>query len=202
MIRTASSLKARRAEPSKPKRLVLRVTLRHIEPPVWREISVPDTYSLLQLHRCIQMVFSWLDYHLFEFQVSARRFEAADPEADGEDAARVRLCDLDLTARSTFLYVYDMGDHWEHEITVGRITDVPVRGERDDLAYLVGGARAAPPEDVGGPPGYENAIAAFARRSPEDEETLVWLGPGFQPELFDQRAGNHALMLATAWSVI
>lgn len=202
MRRKAATPNARRTKPPKPRRLVLRVTLRHIEPPIWREINVPDSYSLLQLHRCIQLVFSWLDYHLFEFRVGARRFEAADSEADGADAARMRLCDLDLSAQSTFLYVYDMGDYWEHEISVAAIMDVPASGEPDPLAYLVGGARAAPPEDVGGPSGYEEAIAAFARRSPEDEETLAWLGSDFQPELFDQRAGNHALVLATAWSAI
>ncbi|MDO8502737.1 MAG: plasmid pRiA4b ORF-3 family protein [Gemmatimonadaceae bacterium] len=92
--------------------------MRHVEPPIWREISVPDVFSLFQLHRCIQLVFGWLDYHLFEFQISDRRFEGADPEAEGENAASVRLRDLELNSRSSFLYLYDMGDYWEHDITV------------------------------------------------------------------------------------
>ena len=202
MIQKAASKKGRRGARSRPQRIVLRVTLRHTEPPIWREINVPDSYSLFQVHRCIQLAFAWLDYHLFEFQIGARRFERALAEAEGEDAESVQLRDLALTARSAFLYLYDMGDYWEHEIAVRAVTDVPLSAEPDLLAYLVDGARAAPPEDVGGPPGYERAIAAFRRQSVEDEETLIWLGPGFDPEVFDLRAGNHALMLATAWSAI
>jgi hypothetical protein len=80
----------------------------------------------------------------------------------------------------------------------------PTATEAPDVcAYLIGGARAAPPEDVGGPPGYEQALAAFAQRTRAEATDLVeWLGPGFDPELFDLRAGNHALVLATAWGVI
>lgn len=203
MTRQAGLKKGRRIGPSSLHRLVFRVTLRHIKPPIWREIDVPDTYSLLQLHRCIQLVFGWLDYHLFEFQIGDRRFEAADPEAEGEDAARVKLLELKLTPRSSFLYIYDMGDSWEHDITVQAVAVARPGEELDRLAYLTDGARAAPPEDVGGPHGYERAIEVLAtQRVVDDDELLSWLGADFAPELFDLRAGNHALMLATAWGVI
>ncbi|MDP9177375.1 MAG: plasmid pRiA4b ORF-3 family protein [Gemmatimonadota bacterium] len=111
--------------------------MRHIKPPIWREIDVPDNYSLLQLHRCIQLVFGWLDYHLFEFQVGNRRFEAADPEAEGEDAARVKLRELKLTPRSSFLYIYDMGDSWEHDITVRAVAVARPGEELDNLRILL-----------------------------------------------------------------
>lgn len=203
MIQKVASKRTRRTGQSRPQRLVLRVTLRHVAPPIWREISIPDAYSLLQLHRCIQLVFGWLDYHLFAFQVGARHFEATDSEAEGEPTELVRLRDLELTTHSSFLYVYDMGDYWEHDIAVRRIAAIPADEERDLCAYLVDGARAAPPEDVGGPPGYEQAIAAFGRRADGDDEDLIrWLGPDFDSELFDRRAGNHSLVLATAWGVI
>ena len=203
MIRKNASKRVRLAKPTGPQRLALRITLRHIEPLIWREISVPDSYTLLQLHRCIQLVFGWLDYHLFEFQIGSRRFEAANPDAEGEDAASTRLRALQLIAGSSFLYVYDMGDYWEHDIAVRKVTDAPPGDELDPLGYLVDGERAAPPEDVGGPPGYEHAMAAFVRQADgDDKDLVVWLGPDFDPELFDRRAGNHALMLATAWSEI
>src|SRR5437763_15348235 len=122
MIQKAASKRARRTDPARPRRFVLRATLRHIKPAIWREIAVSDSYSLLQLHRCIQLVFGWLDYHLFEFQISGRKFEAPDSEAEGERADLVRLRDLDLSSKASFLYIYDMGDYWEHEIVVRRIT--------------------------------------------------------------------------------
>jgi hypothetical protein len=186
-----------------PRRLTLRISLRDIEPVIWREITVPDSYTLLQLHRCIQLVFDWLDYHLFEFQVGPRSFEAADPDATGEDAGRTTLAELGLKAGSSLLYVYDMGDAWEHDILVQAIERIESDDEPDLLAYVIDGARAAPPEDVGGPPGYERLLLALRRGSHDDDADLIeWAGPGFDPELFDRRSQNHALILATTWGVI
>ena len=42
---------------------------------------------------------------------------------NSEDEARVRLQDIIPKARSSFLYVYDFGDDWEHKITVEKIVD-------------------------------------------------------------------------------
>jgi hypothetical protein len=175
-----------------------------VDPPIWREITVPDSYSLDQLHRCIQLVFEWFDYHLYQFQFEARRFEGADSEMEGEDAAAVPLADLDLATGSTLLYLYDMGDGWEHDIVMRSAQPNMAAGDGPDLlAYVVAGARAAPPEDVGGPPGYERLVTALARRNgPGDQDLIDWVGPDFDPELFDRRASNHALVLATAWQMI
>ena len=170
---------------------------------IWREITVPDSYSLQQLHRCIQLVFGWLDYHLFEFQINGRKFEALDAEAEGERADLVRLRDLRLASHTSFLYLYDMGDYWEHDVEVRHSEVESSVGEPDVCAYLVGGARAAPPEDVGGPAGYQQTLVNVAdRKHPDTADLIAWLGPGFDPELFDLRAGNHALVLASAWGVI
>lgn len=61
---------------------------------MWRELSVPDHYSLLELHRCIQLSFGWLDYHLFEFQVGAVRFISPESELEGEWADVTLLAEL------------------------------------------------------------------------------------------------------------
>lgn len=206
MKRKPVSKTGHRARVAPPVRLVFRIQLRDIEPLIWREINVPDSYSLLQLHRCIQLVFSWLDYHLFEFQFGDRRFEAADEEAEGESAEGVRLRDLTLTVGMTLLYIYDMGDYWEHDLRVQAVLpELPPspNGRLNPCAYLIDGARAAPPEDAGGAHGYEQAIVAYLRRADHNDEDVVkWLGEGFDPNLFDRRACNHALVLATAWGVI
>lgn len=186
-----------------PNRLRVRVTLRQTAPPIWREISMPDSYSLEQLHRCIQLAFDWLDYHLYEFQIGRERFERPDPDAEGRNAAAVCLADLELRTGDSFIYLYDMGDGWEHDIEVRRLEPVGLAQKIDPLAYVVDGARAAPPEDVGGAPGYERLVRAF--HDPADAESadlLEWAGPGFHPELFDRRACNHSMMLASAWGVV
>jgi hypothetical protein len=64
-----------------PRRLVLRVTLGDIDPPIWRRLLIPDRLTLHQLHRVLQLVFGWQDYHLYAFEVGDRRFEAPGPRA-------------------------------------------------------------------------------------------------------------------------
>jgi hypothetical protein len=183
--------------------VVLRVSLRDIEPEIWRTVAVPEEFTLAQLHRVIQLVFGWLDYHLFEFRIGQRRFERADLEAEGEDAGAARLSGLRLTRGSHFEYTYDFGDTWEHEIVVERFVPVPEGEESDEDPHLLSGARAAPPEDAGGPPGYTRMLEALADPAdPEHSDYREWVGEGFDPELFDLRAVDHALTLAAAWGAI
>lgn len=50
------------------------------------------------------------------------------------------------------------------------------------------GARACPPEDCGGPHGYERLLATTAKpRTAEAKSLLKWLGGPFDPEAFDAR---------------
>jgi pRiA4b ORF-3-like protein len=55
-------------------------------------------------------------------------------------------------------------------------------------------ASHAPPDDVGGPPGYEEFLVAI--KDPEHEEhdsMLVWIAGAFDPEGFDLNAINRTL---------
>lgn len=195
--------RVRRAKAVAPRRLTLRVSLRDIAPSIWRAISVPDSYSLEQLHRSIQLGFAWLDYHLYEFQVGSRRFERPDAEGEGENAAAFTLADLSVNVGDRFVYLYDMGDYWLHDVEVLGTEPFEVDDEADLLAYVVGGERAAPPEDAGGPPGYADLVSAFRQpASATSREILTWAGPGFDPDVFDLRAANHSMVLASAWGVI
>jgi hypothetical protein len=45
------------------------IVLGETDPPVWRRIQVPGSYSFWDLHVAIQDSMGWLDYHLHEFQV-------------------------------------------------------------------------------------------------------------------------------------
>src|SRR5699024_3077983 len=64
--------------------LRLRITLADIEPPIWRSVIFPRNATLHELHRAIQMLFDWYDYHLYQFEIDGRRFEVPDEEAEGE----------------------------------------------------------------------------------------------------------------------
>ena len=80
-------------------------------------------------------------------------------------------------------YDYDLGDGWEHDV----ILEVVVPGEKGKrYPRCIGGARACPPEDVGGAGGYEELLAVI--RDPnhkEHQRMLQWLGGRFSPEKFD-----------------
>ncbi|MGZ3612110.1 MAG: IS1096 element passenger TnpR family protein [Ktedonobacteraceae bacterium] len=41
----------------------LHIRLAYIEPPIWRRIVVPGQISLFRLHRMLQVVMGWENYH-------------------------------------------------------------------------------------------------------------------------------------------
>ena len=90
-----------------------------------------------------------------------------------------------------FAYAYDFGDSWEHRIIV-EATQKPVADWRYPLC--VAGERACPPEDVGGPPGYEGFLEAIAKpKHREHDHLLAWVGGVFDPQGFDINAVNREL---------
>lgn len=69
--------------------------------------------------------------------------------------SELRLRDLPLRLRGKFVYAYDFGDCWAHEVRLeAREEPNPSR----PYPVCLGGARAGPPEDVGGPDGYERLL--------------------------------------------
>ena len=58
-------------------------------------------------------------------------------------------------------------------------------------ALCLGGSNAAPPEDVGGAPGYADFVFAIADPShPEHQQMREWYGDSFDPARFDSTALN------------
>jgi pRiA4b ORF-3-like protein len=86
-------------------------------------MQVSSETTLAQLHRILQRVMGWEGSHRYQFDVSGREF--SDPrmleEMEGEDARRVTLETLVRGEKSKFLYEYDFGDRWEHELLVEKI---------------------------------------------------------------------------------
>ena len=46
-----------------------KITLKGIDPPIWRRIQVPARYTFWDLHVAIQDSMGWLDYHLHMFRL-------------------------------------------------------------------------------------------------------------------------------------
>jgi hypothetical protein len=93
-----------------------------------------------------------------------------------------------------FLYEYDFGDSWEHEIVVEKVLPA-VEGIRYPIC--IAGKRACPPEDCGGVGGYERMLDIIANPKHEEHaEMLEWLGGSFDPEAFDLGNSQGARVLA------
>jgi hypothetical protein len=186
-----------------PRDLLLRVTIAGIDPAIWRLVLVPDSYTLHQLHRVLQLLFGWQDYHLYDFRIGERRFEAPDPEAEDEPSTRFRLRDLGFAPGDRFVYTYDFGDNWKHEIVVEEAGPAAPRPGEPRLPELLGGERAGPHEDSGGRPGYADMMKALRnRRNAQHRMYRDWAGPLYDPERFDPWLAGQNLTLLAAWGAI
>ena len=174
--------------------LQLRIELLGISPLVWRRFVVPRKVTLTKLHRVIQEVMGWEDYHLHEFTIAGKRYGLPDPEFHwGEQPLSEKRVTLDkpLAELRSCQYLYDFGDGWEHLVIVEGQT--PPEEAPDAFACLAG-ENACPPEDVGGPLGYMNYLEALADSAHElHEEMLQWRGR-FDPTKFNLKAINKRLI--------
>lgn len=161
----------------------LRITLLDLDPAPWRVIEVPLSMTFKGLHDTIQAAFLWFNCHLWEFDVTDRRYGL--PLDDGlgfekvYNANTARLTKLRDSGITEFLYTYDMGDNWEHHVEVLELFDMPT-GAR--LPVFIDGKWRTPPEDVGGAPGFEMFLEAMADPNHEEHENLIdWYGQPFDP---------------------
>jgi hypothetical protein len=171
----------------------LHIRLAYIEPPIWRRLAVSGQVTLFGLHRMLQVVMGWENYHLHQFIVGKTYYGEPDPDYEPEMKSdrRVRLRGIAPEEGASFIYEYDFGDSWRHVITVEHIEPLT----RDMIVpRCLDGARACPPEDCGGVGGYERLLEALRdRRHPEHKELRAWAGAHFDPELFSLQAVNSAL---------
>ena len=177
--------------------LKLKLTLNDSKPLIWRTIVVPKSTKLHGLHRMIQILMQWWDYHLYKFEFAGEIYEEPDPEAAGKNSKKIRLADLKIKPGDVLTYYYDFGDGWEIDIFVeAELT----ADENSILPLLLDGERLGPPEDCGGMSGFETVLKACRNRKKEEyREILKWLGDDYIPENFDIRTTNHFLVLASAW---
>jgi len=171
----------------------IKVTLRYSKPPIWRRIQVPGDTRLDKLHLILQVVMGWQNYHLHQFIVGNTYYGEPHPDYGFEmrDERKVKLHQLAPAEKSKFVYEYDFGDSWEHELLVEKIMP-----PEPDVNYprCIKGKRACPPEDVGGVWGYDDFLAAIKDPNhPEHEDMIEWWGDKFDPDWFDLEEVNEVL---------
>lgn len=135
----------------------LNVSLRDISPMIWRRLLVTSSTTIAQLHDILQTAMGWEDLHLHQFRVYGKAYGIS---RDGgmlfdDNPYLVTLADFKLRARERFVYEYDMGDFWQHDIRIERV--LPLDPSKM-YPVCTGGAGDCPPEDCGGPAGYRNLL--------------------------------------------
>ncbi len=171
--------------------LSLKITLKHIKPPVWRRILVHDSMTLADLSTAIQIVMGWDAGHLHDFDIGGDRYGDPSITEDVSDESRKKLSGLIRSGVTRFAYTYDFGDNWEHDILIEKV--LPANAPSAWPACLAG-KRHCPPEDCGGPWGYADLLDILANpEHPDHEEQSEWLGDDFDPEAFSVAAADATL---------
>lgn len=168
------------------------ITLKGIQPRVWRRIQVPETYTFWDLHIAIQDAMGWSDCHLHQFKinepVTSAKVEIGIPDEQDDyyeilPGWKQKIADYFSPDNKTAVYTYDFGNNWYHSILLEKILP-----REAGLLYplCIDGQRACPPEDCGGPSGYEDFLEIIMDPGDERyEEMLSWAGD-FEPEYFDK----------------
>ncbi len=152
----------------------------------------------------------WTDDHLNCFKINGRDYGVSHHGGMSflDDPMEVCLADLKLRKNRKFIYEYDFGDCWEHQI---RVEDILPEDSTFGYPVCLDGKRACPPEDAGGPlayPGFLEGVSMLqfdllrALRSiliEKDEKTgrieegqlgydeFLWMHRFFNPERFDKK---------------
>ncbi len=171
----------------------LKITLKDVRPPIWRRVQVASDRTLEKLHQIIQEAMGWTNSHLHSFLIGGVEYGQPMPEYDFDvkNEQRVKLSQVVTGEKFKFLYTYDMGDSWEHEVLVEKVlpADPQVR-----YPICLTGKRACPPEDCGGVWGYAEFLEAIRSPDhPEHEVMLEWVEGEFDSEFFDLDAVNRML---------
>lgn len=182
--------------------VALRIELLDITPMIWRRIVVANQWTFASLHNYLQWVLGWQDSHAHEFRVGehciAPEWWIAEIQGDDrfksyQDERRASIASVirEVGVGGELTYHYDMGDDWVHRIIV---EPLPRRWEELELRtpLCVAGENACPPEDVGGPGGYEHFLECVRdEKNPEHLDMLRWVGGVFDPKGFDLNRLNR-----------
>jgi hypothetical protein len=110
----------------------LHIGIRQISPMIWRRILVRSESPLARIHDVTPIAFGWSDAHLHRFRIHGRDSGISRPGGPWffRDAGQVRLADFPFRSNERFLYEYDSGDSWRHQVRIeDGLSDEPKRSE-------------------------------------------------------------------------
>ncbi|WP_201791312.1 plasmid pRiA4b ORF-3 family protein [Aeromicrobium sp. PE09-221] len=191
-------------KPHKVRGFQVRIDLLGVKPPIWRRLILPGDLTLDCVHAVLNEAMGWTNSHLHRFRTGndpySPHFITEFDLSEGDEGVLeddVRLDQVVAAKGVRLWYDYDFGDGWEHVVKVEAVLPEPP----EDIE-LVTGRRACPPEDVGGPWGYDG-VARWVESGydktllPEQFENAQhakeWLPLGWHPAVFDLEAARISL---------
>jgi hypothetical protein len=167
----------------------LKVSIKEIHPQIWRMIQVPSDTNLRRMHKILQIAMGWRNTHLYRFTMDGNSYSEPNSDWNVMDSRMLTLNKIFASGKTSFQYEYDMGDGWIHEVTLKK----QVESENTKSA-CISGARACPPEDCGGVPGYYQLLEAISDPKNYEHDTMLeWVGKSYDPEAFDMEKVDRAL---------
>ncbi|MBQ8639213.1 MAG: plasmid pRiA4b ORF-3 family protein [Lachnospiraceae bacterium] len=187
----------RKGEEPTMKAFQLKIAIKNSKPPIWRRFVVPSGITFSQLSMILNEVMGWSGYHLFEFEFCHQNLKIFE---DLEDAwfggmyecleANGTLIDEYLKEDGWFTYTYDLGDQWDHRVTVETVIDDWEWNYPQVMKYK----GECPIEDCGGIWGYYECLETIADKdNPESRERLEWMESQGYPNTYDMNGMNQRL---------
>ena len=153
----------------------LKITIKGSKPPIWRRVVVPEQFTFCQLHQVIQGAFGWCDYHLHKFEFKKPGLLIRETWEE-DDLAESCGCDVLeegtqigtlITENPRFIYTYDFGDTWEHQILMEK--EVEYEYSYPQVLKYKGDNI---PEDCGGIGGYYDLLDKLDDPEAEDHDLM------------------------------
>ena len=106
-----------------------KVSLRD-NPAIWRIIDIKGTQMLSSLHKAIFKAFDRFEEHPYSFFLSNKFYDkeseytspGLDTDGMGKLATRIRIDSVELYGGPKFLYLFDYGDEWWHNVELISVT--------------------------------------------------------------------------------
>ncbi|MCK6599734.1 MAG: plasmid pRiA4b ORF-3 family protein [Bdellovibrionaceae bacterium] len=151
-----------------PKVYEFKVSLQGTSPVVWRSFLAHEIIDLSELHMLIQMTMGWEARHPYEFKINGKSYGEIDSDFENDmiEAEGITFGEA-IKSSKNFTYIYDFGDGWQHDV---EIVSVLEHDSRMIYPVCIGGENACPPEDCGGPPGFEDLKKALAGKDCEEKD--------------------------------
>lgn len=174
----------------------LKITLKWSKPAIWRRVVVRADMKLDRLHEVIQCAMPWTNSHLHQFILGRTYYGKPDREFGGMGSEmlnekRYTLAQIAPAAKKKFIYEYDFGDGWHHDVVVEKILSPDASFKHP---VCLAGANACPPDDCGGIPGYYNLLETLADpKHPDHDQMKEWIGGEWDAARFDLEDTNKML---------